>query len=115
GRSHQELQHVSRFASAGSDRVRQTSLSRAAREASLFSNGDVAGRIRHERSPTSLASQSMRAGQEPSARAPDSCYHSGTLATRGATMDKEDRKSTRLNSSHGSISYAVFCLKKKKT
>src|SRR5215470_17921034 len=28
--------------------------------------------------------------------------------------DKRDRKSTRLNSSHGSISYAVFCLKKKK-
>src|SRR3989337_272220 len=27
---------------------------------------------------------------------------------------QEDRKSTRLNSSHGSISYAVFCLKKKK-
>src|SRR5207245_11356068 len=27
---------------------------------------------------------------------------------------KVDRKSTRLNSSHGSISYAVFCLKKKK-
>src|SRR5689334_25184254 len=28
--------------------------------------------------------------------------------------DAEDRKSTRLNSSHSSISYAVFCLKKKK-
>src|SRR3989337_4118362 len=28
---------------------------------------------------------------------------------------RKDRKSTRLNSSHGSISYAVFCLKKKKT
>src|SRR5690348_17825856 len=27
----------------------------------------------------------------------------------------QDRKSTRLNSSHPSISYAVFCLKKKKT
>src|SRR5687768_17652951 len=27
--------------------------------------------------------------------------------------DAEDRKSTRLNSSHGYISYAVFCLKKK--
>src|SRR2546422_2872529 len=27
---------------------------------------------------------------------------------------EEDRKSTRLNSSHGYISYAVFCLKKKK-
>src|SRR2546429_7305834 len=29
-------------------------------------------------------------------------------------FDVEDRKSTRLNSSHGYISYAVFCLKKKK-
>src|SRR5207249_7781922 len=29
-------------------------------------------------------------------------------------IDIEDRKSTRLNSSHVSISYAVFCLKKKK-
>src|SRR2546429_2866710 len=29
--------------------------------------------------------------------------------------DKTDRKSTRLNSSHGYISYAVFCLKKKRT
>src|SRR2546422_5971140 len=34
------------------------------------------------------------------------CYH--------GTVD-EDRKSTRLNSSHGYISYAVFCLKKKNT
>src|SRR5574338_1349015 len=30
------------------------------------------------------------------------------------TADKADRKSTRLNSSHHGISYAVFCLKKKK-
>src|SRR2546429_6094070 len=30
-----------------------------------------------------------------------------------ARMGLEDRKSTRLNSSHGYISYAVFCLKKK--
>src|SRR6266481_8158766 len=29
-------------------------------------------------------------------------------------LRREDRKSTRLNSSHSSISYAVFCLKKKK-
>src|SRR2546422_6394796 len=36
---------------------------------------------------------------------------------RALSNDKEidrDRKSTRLNSSHGYISYAVFCLKKKK-
>src|SRR5690348_18027478 len=31
-----------------------------------------------------------------------------------ATLGPLDRKSTRLNSSHPSISYAVFCLKKKK-
>src|SRR5689334_24161445 len=30
------------------------------------------------------------------------------------SVDGEDRKSTRLNSSHSSISYAVFCLKKKR-
>src|SRR2546430_13402500 len=35
----------------------------------------------------------------------------GQLIVDGA----EDRKSTRLNSSHSQISYAVFCLKKKKT
>src|SRR2546422_5726925 len=38
---------------------------------------------------------------------------SDTLAAAGLTLT-EDRKSTRLNSSHGYISYAVFCLKKKK-
>src|SRR5205809_5575350 len=32
----------------------------------------------------------------------------------GEKVLREDRKSTRLNSSHGYISYAVFCLKKKK-
>src|SRR2546430_12583369 len=31
------------------------------------------------------------------------------------SRDPRDRKSTRLNSSHSQISYAVFCLKKKKT
>src|SRR3712207_7731092 len=30
-------------------------------------------------------------------------------------VPRRDRKSTRLNSSHANISYAVFCLKKKKT
>src|SRR5437868_7991696 len=40
--------------------------------------------------------------------AADNVDHSGKL------YDRLDRKSTRLNSSHVSISYAVFCLKKKK-
>src|SRR3712207_7916815 len=36
------------------------------------------------------------------------------IATRMTGDRREDRKSTRLNSSHANISYAVFCLKKKK-
>src|SRR5256884_5134813 len=35
------------------------------------------------------------------------------VATTASTYGYTDRKSTRLNSSHGYISYAVFCLKKK--
>src|SRR5690625_5175969 len=38
----------------------------------------------------------------------------GLLGAAGARNDGGDRKSTRLNSSHVAISYAVFCLKKKK-
>src|SRR3712207_8490147 len=36
------------------------------------------------------------------------------LSPEGLRPDVADRKSTRLNSSHANISYAVFCLKKKK-
>src|SRR3712207_8221034 len=36
------------------------------------------------------------------------------LVRRRGLPGSEDRKSTRLNSSHANISYAVFCLKKKK-
>src|SRR5690625_5455534 len=38
-----------------------------------------------------------------------------TLLTRPTGSSFQDRKSTRLNSSHVASSYAVFCLKKKKT
>src|SRR5207248_75834 len=38
----------------------------------------------------------------------------GNATARVAHRELEDRKSTRLNSSHRTISYAVFCLKKKK-
>src|SRR5256884_5213688 len=47
-------------------------------------------------------------------RAVHSAYHFGGKGGRGdSTGPRQDRKSTRLNSSHGYISYAVFCLKKK--
>src|SRR3712207_7975224 len=38
----------------------------------------------------------------------------GVVGTGRPVVAGEDRKSTRLNSSHANISYAVFCLKKKK-
>src|SRR2546429_6363726 len=54
--------------------------------------------------------------------APGDPGHSAVMLRITATDPKrrmpsggEDRKSTRLNSSHGYISYAVFCLKKKPT
>src|SRR2546428_1265848 len=40
---------------------------------------------------------------------------SHSVALAGPAANCTDRKSTRLNSSHDQISYAVFCLKKKKT
>src|SRR3989475_2010980 len=49
-------------------------------------------------------------------RAPSNLYvlDLGTGKLRRLTQNLRDRKSTRLNSSHSQISYAVFCLKKKK-
>src|SRR3712207_8262473 len=44
----------------------------------------------------------------------ESVPHRGTEKMARAQR-RSDRKSTRLNSSHANISYAVFCLKKKKT
>src|SRR2546430_6991803 len=40
--------------------------------------------------------------------------HRAQLRSRCSSISVVDRKSTRLNSSHSQISYAVFCLKKKK-
>src|SRR3712207_8196235 len=50
----------------------------------------------------------------PLARVPaeDARHHRVTEA-QGLVTQAQDRKSTRLNSSHANISYAVFCLKKK--
>src|SRR5256884_3574667 len=45
---------------------------------------------------------------------PGNGYGQVQLRNHGEELFSLDRKSTRLNSSHGYISYAVFCLKKKK-
>src|SRR2546427_2716646 len=48
---------------------------------------------------------------DPANRPPRSPIHPSSV---NRTETRTDRKSTRLNSSHSQISYAVFCLKKKK-
>src|SRR2546421_8083365 len=52
----------------------------------------------------------------PGSRADAVCHASGVakISAIGNAEMSADRKSTRLNSSHDQISYAVFCLKKKK-
>src|SRR3712207_7628619 len=56
-------------------------------------------------------------GSPGSPRAPSPCTAACTPRRRrpaaSASHRRSDRKSTRLNSSHANISYAVFCLKKK--
>src|SRR3712207_7188323 len=44
-----------------------------------------------------------------------SLYGAPTAWAASFSKEAKDRKSTRLNSSHANISYAVFCLKKKNT
>src|SRR5687768_18104462 len=53
--------------------------------------------------------QHVRIGEDHVRAAPDG----GAVPLGGVAVVDRDRKSTRLNSSHGYISYAVFCLKKK--
>src|SRR5688572_31743655 len=58
------------------------------------------------RPPARVAGVRRRGSDQPRARV--------RLGDAGAQPQGSDRKSTRLNSSHSQISYAVFCLKKKK-
>src|SRR2546426_7028695 len=77
-------------------------------------------RSRHgDRQTRRGASQARRRlGNRSSAQRVSGCRlrhaEEGAREDRGGDRARSDRKSTRLNSSHLVISYAVFCLKKKK-
>src|SRR3712207_6948525 len=64
---------------------------------------------------TSLAfgSRCQEAGVRPSMGSGGDAYDNAMCESFFSTLECEDRKSTRLNSSHAHISYAVFWLKKK--
>src|SRR3712207_7763888 len=67
-------------------------------------------RSRGDRRAAGLGHQRARARRAPGER-----RRAGSADRDGAGRGvRADRKSTRLNSSHANISYAVFCLKKKK-
>src|SRR2546430_13204972 len=69
----------------------------------LFRSQDVRGRRSHHHAPGRTHAQVSCARRE-----------GRRGAGVGSRPARKDRKSTRLNSSHSQISYAVFCLKKKK-
>src|SRR3712207_8835428 len=71
--------------------------------------------------PYTTLFRSSPAGGQPTPRPPTrrpalqpGTTNPTTAGRRARLLGVEDRKSTRLNSSHANISYAVFCLKKKK-
>src|SRR5207249_6708906 len=91
----------------------------------------VRGKVAAQQAATDLLAQGMRAYQSLDYDQAAAILRRGLARTTGDTLSaverlqaltylgatelrEGDRKSTRLNSSHVSISYAVFCLKKKK-
>src|SRR2546422_5217447 len=71
----------------------------------LFRSGLLATRPAHRHLAENRGRERARRPARPA---------EGAAARRRERRLHRDRKSTRLNSSHGYISYAVFCLKKKK-
>src|SRR3712207_8469751 len=57
----------------------------------------------------------IRASQEEIGRIEAICHQAAVHCEMAERINGRDRKSTRLNSSHANISYAVFCLKKNKS
>src|SRR5207302_9665321 len=77
----------------------------------------VASRQPSERRLPAGLDDEVRHHQQQSAAARDGRHpleRGGQVRAPGRGLARPDRKSTRLNSSHVKISYAVFCLKKKK-
>src|SRR5207248_10542666 len=71
--------------------------------------------VEHEAGERDHAEHDDRRDVEPVRRPRDEPFDHGNPEDEGlVAWATQDRKSTRLNSSHRTISYAVFCLKKKK-
>src|SRR3712207_7219179 len=89
-----------------------TTLFRSAVTTAKIAAGGVTG---DDVADGAIGTSDLAAGAVTSAKIGASAVSSGHLADDSVGSSKLDRKSTRLNSSHANISYAVFCLKKKNT
>src|SRR2546427_3377439 len=67
------------------------------------------------RPPRSTLFPTRRSSDLPHPRVAAAAHEARRRLGAGEAPTRRDRKSTRLNSSHSQISYAVFCLKKKKS
>src|SRR3712207_9257596 len=74
--------------------------------------GEVVTANVYRRKPSFEIATTETVLEPSSARVEPPCGYFGRCG--GCALQHVDRKSTRLNSSHANISYAVFCLKKKK-
>src|SRR3712207_7131757 len=72
----------------------------------------ICSRLRSRRRSSTSGASSPYA--RPTASCASSASDFGLNSKKDSDVRTRDRKSTRLNSSHANISYAVFCLKKKK-
>src|SRR2546430_13322980 len=68
----------------------------------------------HDALPISTTGSVIPASRLTSVNVPSALLRNNCGRPRPLERNRSDRKSTRLNSSHSQISYAVFCLKKKK-
>src|SRR5688572_32152743 len=80
-----------------------TTLFRSSRSSSMVNDADLC-RVRSAHRQDWCAERTLRRDERPSL----------SHCVRHLDLAMADRKSTRLNSSHSQISYAVFCLKKKR-
>src|SRR5690606_41927494 len=96
----------------GRDRAARPFPTRRSSDLSPAGAGSAACRERSRSASTAPATAEVAATQHAHARLADHAWSAVASGSGGQAMT--DRKSTRLNSSHVKISYAVFCLKKKR-
>src|SRR3712207_1605635 len=80
-----------------------------------ISDNDLNARILRNVDAIEKNGEAIKENEEKIVREAEIRHEVDKMLGERITAETQDRKSTRLNSSHANISYAVFCLKKKNT